>query len=185
MGLAVAIINHEFAAAIKNVRRNIRELGQLSQKSASIRPLYSSIRSSFEHLDGHLKLFTPLQRRLYRSAIEISGKTIRNYVTDLFDDRIARHNVQVECTPTFLNAKIQAYPSTLYPAIINLVDNALFWLTQTRGERKIRFDISGRGLLLLTLDRRSKSVIAKGFLREALLVNQGVEASEYLFQPAH
>jgi len=171
MGLAVAIINHEFAAAIKNVRRNIRELGQLSQKSSSIRPLYNSIRSSFEHLDGHLKLFTPLQRRLYRSALEISGKTIRTYVTDLFDDRIARHNVEVECTPAFMKAKIQAYPSTLYPAIINLVDNALFWLTQTRGERKLRFDVSGHHLIIANTgpqieERDRERIFERGFTRK-------------------
>ena len=133
MGLAVAIINHEFAAAIKNVRRSIRDLGQISQRSASIRPLYNSIRTSFEHLDSHLKLFTPLQRRLYRSAVEISGKSIRNYVTALFDDRIARHKVQVDYTPAFLKATIECYPSTLYPAIINLVDNALFLVSSNKG----------------------------------------------------
>jgi len=171
MGLAVAIINHEFAAAIKNVRRNIRELGQISQKSASIRPLYTSIRSSFEHLDGHLKLFTPLQRRLYRSAIEISGKSIRNYVTDLFDDRIARHNVQVECTPAFLRAKIECYPSTLYPSLINLVDNALFWLTKTPGERKLRFDVSGHDLVIANNgpqieERDRERIFERGFTRK-------------------
>lgn len=171
MGIAVAIINHEFAAAIKNVRRNIRELGQISHKSASIRPLYVSIRSSFEHLDGHLKLFTPLQRRLYRNAIEISGKSIRNYVTALFDDRIARHNVQVEYTPAFLKATIESYPSTLYPAVINLVDNALFWLTQTRGERKLRFDVSGHEVIIANTGpqiegRDRERIFERGFTRK-------------------
>lgn len=171
MGLAVAIINHEFAAAIKNVRRNIRELGQISQKSSSIRPLYVSIRSSFEHLDGHLKLFTPLQRRLYRSAIEISGKSIRNYVTALFDDRIARHNVQVECTAAFLKATIESYPSTLYPAVINLVDNALFWLAQVKGERILRFDVSGHHLIIANTgqqieERDRERIFERGFTRK-------------------
>lgn len=171
MGLAVAIINHEFAAAIRNVRRSIRDLGQISQRSASIRPLYVSIRTSFEHLDGHLKLFTPLQRRLYRSAIEISGKSIRNYVASLFDDRIARHKVQVDYTPAFLKATIKCYPSTLYPAIINLVDNALFWLAQSKDERNLRFDVSEHNLIIANSgseieERDRERIFERGFSRK-------------------
>ena len=61
LGLAVAIINHEFAASITRVRSSVRQLGQVSRRSNALRPLYESIRSNFEHLDGHLNLFTPLQ----------------------------------------------------------------------------------------------------------------------------
>ncbi len=171
MGLAVAIINHEFAAAIKSVRRNVRELGQISQKSSSLRPLYNSIRTSFEHLDGHLKLFTPLQRRLYRTAIEISGKSIRNYVTALFEDRLTRHKIQLECTPAFLKATVESYPSTLYPAVVNLIDNALFWLAQTKGERKVRLDVAGSDLIIANTgsrieDRDRERVFERGFTRK-------------------
>lgn len=140
LGLAVAIINHEFAASIKRVRRSVQELGQISKKANELRPLYESIRTNFEHLDGHLNLFTPLQRRLYRTAQPISGKSIRNYVDDLFSSRLERHKVTLNCTEAFLHARIDCYPSTVYPAVINLIDNALFWLSSIKGERIIRLD---------------------------------------------
>ncbi len=140
LGLAVAIINHEFAASIKRVRRSVQELGQISKKAGELRPLYESIRTNFEHLDGHLNLFTPLQRRLYRTAQPISGKSIRNYVNDLFSSRLERHKVALICTEAFLLAQVDCYPSTVYPAIINLIDNALFWLSNITGERIIRLD---------------------------------------------
>ena len=73
LGLAVAIINHEFAASISSVRKSVQQLGQISRRSDGLRPLYDSIRTNFEHLDGHLNLFTPLQRRLQRSKIKIDG----------------------------------------------------------------------------------------------------------------
>lgn len=171
LGLAVAIINHEFAAAIRNVRRSVQELGHVSQKSVTLKPLYQSIRANFEHLDGHLKLFTPLQRRLYRTAQEISGKSIRNYVTDLFENRLERYKATLECTPAFLKATIQCYPSTLYPAVINIVDNALFWLAKTRGERKILFDARPGSLVIANTgprieERDYQRVFERGFTRK-------------------
>jgi signal transduction histidine kinase len=170
LGLAVAIINHEFSAAIKNVRQNVRELGDVSRKSAVLRPLYLSIRANFEHLDGHLKLFTPLQRRLYRSAHEISGKSIRKYVTDLFGSRIERHQISLDYSPAFLTATVECYPSTLYPAFINLVDNALFWLGNSKTERKIWFDVSGTDLIVSNTgpaieERDRLRIFERGFSR--------------------
>lgn len=171
LGLAVAIINHEFAAAIRNVRRSVQELGQVSQRSTALRPLYQSIRHNFEHLDGHLKLFTPLQRRLYRNAQEIAGKSIRNYVTDLFGNRLERHKITLECTEAFLSAKVECYPSTLFPAVINLVDNALFWLGHIKEDRRIRFDVSGSDIIIANTgseieERDQQRIFERGFSRK-------------------
>jgi len=80
LGIAVQIINHEFDATIRSVRRNIRQLRAWADANDSIRKLYESIRDNFSHLDGYLSLFTPLQRRLYRSAVDMTAavKRFRN-----------------------------------------------------------------------------------------------------------
>lgn len=148
LGLAVAIINHEFAASIKRVRRSIQELGQISRRSDGLRPLYESIRSNFEHLDGHLNLFTPLQRRLHRSTLKIDGRDIRNYCDDLFANRLTRHDVELATTESFLDAVVECYPSTLYPAVINIVDNALHWLNAIPSGRRIELHADRDGLYL-------------------------------------
>lgn len=148
LGLAVAIINHEFAASIKRVRSSIQELGQISRRSDGIRPLYESIRSNFEHLDGHLNLFTPLQRRLHRTTLNIDGKAILNYCNELFSNRFERHKVNLAVTPAFLNSKVSCYPSTLYPAVINIVDNALHWLDAIPAGRCIEFDADESGIFI-------------------------------------
>ena len=171
LGLAVAIINHEFAAAIHNVRRSVQQLGHVSQRSAALRPLYQSIRQNFEHLDGHLKLFTPLQRRLYRDPLQISGKNIHKYVTDLFGNRLERHNVKVECSPSFLAATVKCYPSTLYPAIINLFDNAMFWLGDKPEDRRILLDASGNDFIVANSGRQieerdQQRIFERGFSRK-------------------
>lgn len=148
LGLAVAIINHEFAASIVKVRRSIQELGQISRSATGLKPLYESIRNNFEHLDGHLNLFTPLQRRLNRSLQKINGKKIRNYINDVFFNRIDRHRVTLECTESFLSAEVECYLSTLYPAVINLVDNALFWLSSIQGPRVIKLDAEDGAIII-------------------------------------
>lgn len=148
LGLAVAIINHEFAASIKRVRRSIQELGQISRRSDGLRPLYESIRSNFEHLDGHLNLFTPLQRRLHRSALKIDGREILNYCCDLFSNRLERHKVELVPTDAFLEAVVECYPSTLYPAVINIVDNALHWLHAIPSDGRIELHADKDGLYI-------------------------------------
>jgi signal transduction histidine kinase len=110
--------------------------------------LYESIRSNFEHLDGHLNLFTPLQRRLHRTSQEITGRSIRNYIDDLFSSRLQRHKVVLKVEPNFLDASTECYPSTLYPAVINIIDNALFWLKDIPGERIIFLDADPDGILI-------------------------------------
>lgn len=172
LGLAVAIINHEFSASIKRVRRSIQELGQISRRSDGIRPLYESIRSNFEHLDGHLNLFTPLQRRLQRAAIKIDGRDIRNYCNELFSNRLERHRVELSSTEAFLATTVECYPSTLYPAVINVVDNALHWLNSVPDGRRIEFHadesaifISNNGPSIEGFD--NERIFERGFSRKS------------------
>jgi signal transduction histidine kinase len=171
LGLAVAIINHEFAAAIKQVRRSIQTLGQLSKRAEGIRPIYESIKSNFEHLDGHLNLFTPLQRRLYRKTLNISGNSIYNYVKELFSNRFERHAVKLQATDAFLGITVSCYPSTLYPAIINIIDNAIYWVSSTKGEKRILLDASHNSISISNNgppleERDSENIFARGFSRK-------------------
>ena len=171
LGLAVAIINHEFAASITRVRRSVQELGQISRRSDGLRPLYEAIRSNFEHLDGHLNLFTPLQRRLHRNRIRISGKQIRNYCNDLFSSRFERHAVKLIATEAFEQTIVECYPSTLYPAVINIVDNALHWLNDVQGDCRIELHGDAEGIFISNngpaIDARdSLRIFDRGFSRK-------------------
>lgn len=171
LGLAVAIINHEFGAAIKQVRRSVQDLGQISRKADGLRPIYESIKTSFEHLDGHLNLFTPLQRRLYRKAIAISGKSMRNYIRDLFANRFERHKVKLEWTDSLLAAQVECFPSTLYPALINIIDNAVYWVSAVKSERVILLDATSESIVIANNgppieERDQQRMFERGFSRK-------------------
>ena len=171
LGAAIEVINHEFEGTINNIRRNLRRLKAWADANPALRGPYRDLRSSFEHLDGYLRLFTPLHRRLYRSAIEISGAEIDKYLHDVFDRKLTDANVTLVATEPFLALRIMHYPSVLYPVFINLVDNAIYWLTDYRGDRVITLDArngtmmvrdSGPGIS----SRDGESVFEFGFTRK-------------------
>ena len=174
LGMAIEIINHEFSGTIRSVRTGLRRLKAWADVNEGLGELYDSIRTSFDHLDGYLTLFTPLQRRLYRRAVEIRGSEIRDFLEELFRARLARHGVSFTATKAFGEAKIVGFPSSFYPVFVNLVDNAIFWLSQQnpeKGERCITLDEDGGTLLVADtgpgVDIRDREAIFEfGFSRK-------------------
>lgn len=140
IGMAVNIVTHEFENSVKSVRDNLRRLRSWAQQNAGLRPLYTDLRVSFDHLDGYLKLFTPLHRRLYREPVEIRGVDVQRYLHDVFDERLNDQEVALRVSDSFENMRIRMYPSTLYPVIVNLIDNAIYWLDRYAGDRVIYLD---------------------------------------------
>ena len=146
LGMAIEIISHEFGAAIRSVRLGLRSLKAWADVNQELMSLYRGIRGSFDHLDGYLTLFTPLQRRLYRKAVDIHGWEIHEFLTNLFGQRMARHNIELAKTDAFAEATVRGYPSSFYPVFVNLVDNAIYWLAgqNERLERLVQLDASGK-----------------------------------------
>ncbi len=145
LGMAIEIISHEFGTAIRSVRLGLRSFKAWADVNEELMSLYQGIRGSFDHLDGYLTLFTPLQRRLYRRAVAIHGWEIHEFLTNLFGQRLARHSIELARTDAFASATIRGYPSSFYPVFVNLVDNAIYWLAgqNERLERRIGLDASG------------------------------------------
>ncbi len=136
LGMAIEIINHEFSATIRSIRNALRRLKAWADVNEELQNLYLSIRTSFDHLDGYLTLFTPLQRRLYRKPVMIRGSQIKDFLAELFEARLLRHHTTLKATKSFRNAKLEGYPSSFYPVFVNLMDNAIFWLSQQNPEKE-------------------------------------------------
>jgi signal transduction histidine kinase len=171
LGMALDIINHEFSNTIRAIRNGLRRLKAWAEANPKLQPIYRDIFDSFSHLDGYLTLFTPLNRRLYRTAIEITGSNIATYLNDLFKERLARHEIELITTKAFRDMTIKGYPSTFYPIFINLVDNAIFWLKDRPQPRKIRLD--GQGSTFIVTDngpgissRDREAIFELGFTRK-------------------
>ncbi|MCY4171422.1 MAG: ATP-binding protein [Bacteroidetes bacterium] len=144
LGMAIEIISHEFGAAIRAIRIGLRDLKEWANVNSELMPLFQNIRNGFDHLDGYLSLFTPLQRRLYRKEVTIHGWEIFRFLTNLFGQRLSRHHVELIQTDSFAKSTLKSYPSSVYPVFVNLVDNSIYWLSgqNERVERQIQLDES-------------------------------------------
>lgn len=173
LGMAVEIINHEFNATVRSLRTNLRRLKAWADVNKDLESLYRNIRASFDHLDGYLTLFTPLQRRLYRQAVDISGSEIYDFLDDLFKQRFARHSITLVRTSAFSKARITGFPSSFYPVFVNLIDNAIYWLSQQNTSRERRIELHATNGSFLISDtgpgvdaRDSEDVFEFGFTRK-------------------
>ncbi len=171
LGLALGIIHHEFGGTIKTIRQNIKRLKTWADVTEELEPIYDNIRSSFEHLDGYLTLFTPLNRRLYRKEVEITGNAIQQFLEDIFSERIKRHGIKLNPTLSFKRKTIVGFPSTFYPVFVNLIDNAIFWLKDQSESRVILLDadetgfyVSNNGPEIKATDR--EKIFEYGFTRK-------------------
>jgi len=144
VGLALNTVGHEFEKTVYALRSGLRRMNAWAQANPDLEQLYREMRNAFDHLDGYLKLFTPLDRRLYRSKIEVTGASIHDFLMGLFDQRFERHEIALIATDSFRKSSVVGFPSDFYPVFVNLVDNAIFWLQGARDRpREITLDVDG------------------------------------------
>jgi signal transduction histidine kinase len=103
---------------------------------------------NFDHLDEYLTLFTQLDRRTHSSKVRITGKQIFEFLGRLFSQRLERHRIKLTASKQFTAHALNSYPSSIYPAFVNLVDNSIYWLQRNRGERAVRLEADGLALLV-------------------------------------
>lgn len=173
LGLAVGVINHEFNSTIKSIRGSLRDLKAWADVNDKFETVYKNIKINFEHLDRYLRLFTPLNRRLYRQKEEIPSSEIKAFLIDLFKARLERHNIKFTHSKGFSARKLHGYRSTFYPVFVNLIDNAIHWLNESnmQGEKVIKlhadetgFYVSNNGPTILAQD--SDKIFELGFTRK-------------------
>jgi C4-dicarboxylate-specific signal transduction histidine kinase len=150
VGMALGIVQHEFSSTVSAINRAIAKLQPWGTSNSGLDGLIKDVRSGFNHLEAYLRLFAPMSRRLNRDLVELTGEQIRLYLDEVFGDRLARHRIALQHTREFDEAKVRGYASTFLPAFVNVVDNALFWITFDRdSERWIKLD-SHQGAFLIS-----------------------------------
>ena len=172
IGMALGIVQHEFASSVNTVRTSLRLLKPWADANEKLDPLYRQLRTSFDHLDGYLTLFTPLDRRLQRKRVTVKGSEIARFLENLFQDRFNRHSVRLVITQSFRKHSVVEFPSTLYPCFVNLVDNSIFWLDQRPADQRvITLDATKEAWIISDTgpgirSRDAKAVFESGFTRK-------------------
>lgn len=149
LGLAVGIVHHEFNGTVNSIRHSISDLKAWSEVNQNLEKVYKNIKINFEHLDGYLNLFTPLNRRLNRRREDISLLDVKTFLIDLFKARLERHQIVFKHTNGFARRKLFGFRSTFYPVFVNIIDNAIYWLKQSDiPEKVIRLHADDTGVYL-------------------------------------
>ncbi len=149
VGMALGIVQHEFANTVRGIRGAIRKLKPWSRGTPELASLETELRTGFNHLDAYLTLFTPMSRRLNREAIELSGEEVRKYLLEVFGDRLKRHDVELIASPAFDKTVVRTFASTLLPTFVNLVDNAIYWVVASKPDiREVTLNADDRGYLV-------------------------------------
>lgn len=184
LGLAVGILHHEFSSTVRSIRSSIKDLKAWSDVNQQLDGVYKNIKVNFEHLDGYLNLFTPLNRRLNRKKEDISLMEIKMFLIDLFKSRLERHNITFKHTNGFAKEKLFGFRSTFYPVFVNLIDNAIYWLNHSNVEEKIirlhadetGVYVSNNGIEILVQDK--EKIFDLGFSRKSNGRGMGLNISK-------
>lgn len=188
LGLAVGVIHHEFSSTVKSIRSSIKDLKVWAEVNEKLEHVYKNIKINFEHLDGYLTLFTPLNRRLYRNREHIKANDIKIFLIDLFGARFERHNIQLKSTKGFSKSSLYGFRSTFYPVFVNLIDNAIYWLNESNVSEKIirlhadeqGFYISNNGVEISSRD--AEKIFELGFSRKSNGRGMGLHISREVLQ---
>lgn len=152
LGMALAVVDHEFRSTITSIRKDVRRVGSWAKRNPQLVGLYEDLRRDFDHLDSYLSLLTPMQRRLRRKKTTIRGSDISRFLNELFYERLRSLGIEINPSRDFQAFKIEGFTSTFYPAFINLVDNSLYWIERAGPETSHSIELSIRGEALVYRD---------------------------------
>lgn len=148
-GSAIGILGHETAQMAGGIRRGLSALKPWADATPDLRPIYQDLRNNFDHIDGLLGLFTPLGRRLRRQKRSIKGTELARYLRDAFGDRLQKEEISLEIKKSFEDLSLETYMSTLLAALVNILDNAIYWImSEPRNDRRIWISASPAGILI-------------------------------------
>ncbi|MGH1437063.1 MAG: ATP-binding protein [Lewinella sp.] len=148
LGIAVEIIDHQFNTLYAQLKESIKTLeSYIIQDSKSTRR-YKTLVTAFDHLEDNYKLLQPLYRTTGRIRKDVTGFELYEYANDFFEKRLKDSNITFEITPEAKKWSVFSFESILKPVIINVINNAIYWLGFVE-KRIIRIDTDGVNLFVL------------------------------------
>ncbi|MBL8618278.1 MAG: ATP-binding protein [Deltaproteobacteria bacterium] len=125
LGIAVEIVGHELNETAAQVSRNMTRLPAEARDTDAYKLAYSGFRS----LVHRLEFLAPLRLSGPRLRESISGKQLFKYVSDFFARQAEARKTRFWATDAFLKTSLTEYPHRIFPVFVNLVNNALYWVT--------------------------------------------------------
>lgn len=147
LGIAVEIIDHQFNVLYSQLATTIKVIENDLCDEKQARRHYQQLINAFEHLEGNYKLLQPLYRTTGRVRRPIKGVEFFEYSDRFFGEQLLELNISLEITSAAKVLEFFSYDSVLKPAVLNIINNAIYWLRPVE-TRRIRFDADGNRLLI-------------------------------------
>ncbi|MHB8268060.1 ATP-binding protein [Bradyrhizobium sp.] len=135
IGITVEIIGHEFETLESEVKRNLAKLPPATRQTDA----YKQALRAHLALSDRLRFLAPLKIGGYRSRETITGQQIAGYISEFFSTMFKDQRIDFLATAAFRKMAITDVPSRIFPVFINLINNAIYWTSQS-SERRIRLD---------------------------------------------
>ena len=129
LGIAVEIIDHEFNSLYSRINST---LDLMSENDRT--PEFSSLKKAFKTLEDKYALLSPLYRISGSIAKDISGKELKQFLLSFFENRLSSFGVELRSTTDFDNYVIHIKEPVIYSVLINIVNNALYWLNNSENK---------------------------------------------------
>ena len=136
LGISVEVMAHELEQLDLLVTRGLNSLPTEVKKH----PGYTTAFDAHKALTQQIRFLSPLKLSGYQMRQDITGEMIVSHIKRFFRDRFDRQRVEMIFSESFKTISIRDLPSRIYPVFVNIINNALYWVSLSE-ERKIEISL--------------------------------------------
>jgi signal transduction histidine kinase len=148
LGMSIEIIDHQFNVMYSHISDSLDYFKRYVKEHNELEYQFEQMNTAFQHLENNHRLLYPLYRTSRRSRTVITGKNITDYLLKFFEAIFSKNNIQLSSDESFYNYEYFTFESIIKPVFINVINNAVYWLTSSH-ERKIRLTTKNNKVLIL------------------------------------
>lgn len=137
LGVAVEIIDHEFNHLYATINHSLERLSNDNIFNNSEQ--FGFLKTNLKQLEEKYDLLSPLYRISGVVTKEIQCSTIYEYLNKFFANKLKIGGVEITASKSFLNHFITIKEPVIHTVFINIVNNALYWLRNSK-EKSILLD---------------------------------------------
>lgn len=149
VGMSIEVIDHQFNVLYAQMTTGLNKLKDVSIRNREVAEIYAPLKMAFQHLESNHKMLMPMYRTTRRSKTLITGKSIQETMYKFYGEIMKKEKVKLICTEAFLDYSINSFESIVVPVFLNIVNNAIYWLGYSDGERVIKMDIKNDEILIM------------------------------------
>lgn len=138
LGVVIEIIGHELNDIEEEISRSMKRLSRVTQSSDQFKDAVGAQRKLFDQL----RFLAPMLLAGRRLREEIRGDHIYAYTRAFFTRLLEDRTVTFTASPEFLALRLTEQPSRIQPVFLNIVNNAIYWVSMTRDGTKREIQLS-------------------------------------------